>query len=175
MVRGFCTRSCGHGHFASERVLAFKFLSFPSPLVPWHGEGAGSVTLVQVKPEVKLFSSVQASLLAWLAILVCHLWKAAQHLVRNRLGPVWAGSAVTQGPFCPLLESTFILQRLLSHLKAETGLELTWQDLKQNTGTLIPISKSLSWHTFLFYYTGHRIRFSLIGNKYILQHLLWRG
>lgn len=35
------------------------------------------------------------------------------------------------GPFCPPLESTLVLKRPLNHPKAEAGLELSWQDMKQ--------------------------------------------
>lgn len=43
--------------------------------------------------EVKIVSAHASA--AWLVVLVCCLWKATQDLVRKRIAPVWAGSAVT--------------------------------------------------------------------------------
>lgn len=44
---------------------------------------------------------------SWPVVLLYCLWKTNEYLVRSRIGPIWAGSTVTQGPLgvfsCPLV------------------------------------------------------------------------
>lgn len=64
--------------------------------VLWFCGGEGQDFGSGVQLEVKVLSSVQA-LAAGLVVLVCYLWKSTQYLARNRIGPFWAGFAITDG------------------------------------------------------------------------------
>lgn len=77
-----------NGPFTSESVPAFRVWSCPSPLAPWQKE---SLVLGVI---YNIFSSAHA-LAAWPVILFCCFWKATWYLVRNKIGTVWVGSAVT--------------------------------------------------------------------------------
>ena len=84
----FSTRSSlNSGPSTSERPLGSRFWSHGGPLVPW------GRTWFQVLSEVRRF--FLHALAAWLEVSFWCLWRTTQHLVRNRIGPVWAGSAVT--------------------------------------------------------------------------------
>lgn len=59
--------------------LVFNFWLCLGPLI---ADGMKSESLVQVELEVKVLSFAQASA-AWLAVLVCYLWKAPWHLIKQ--------------------------------------------------------------------------------------------
>lgn len=80
----------GHQHWifldnrplASERVPGFTLRFCPGPLVR-RGRGVGQTRLwFQVQLEAKVLSSAHAPG-AWLAVLVCYLWKATQYLIKQ--------------------------------------------------------------------------------------------
>lgn len=93
MARGFSTRS-----FWTADPLPLKGFQCSSSghvLVLWLEVTGGvrSETVVQLDVKVLSLSHTSA---AWLVVLVYYLCKAMQYLVRNKIGPIWAGSAVTQ-------------------------------------------------------------------------------
>ena len=78
--------SLNSGPSTSERLLGSRFWSHWGPLVLW------GRTWFQVLSEVRMF--FLHALAARFEVLFCCLWRTTQHLVRNRIRPVWAGSAV---------------------------------------------------------------------------------
>ena len=68
--------------------------------------------------KVKISPSEHASA-PWLMVLFSYLWKTTQYSVKNRMGPLWAGSVVTSGLSVPLglsLCSPYMHAQLLSHV-----------------------------------------------------------